>query len=728
MIRKPLISVLILLTALLGRAHGDRLDVIIITEGSVDSETPYVHFLREVYDGDVLVSVDPDRYDEDLSDKKKIELQNADLIIISRNATGTHYNADASFWNALSVPILCHNIEFALSDDHHFWDWLDGDRADCNPCTGFDISDPNDPVFDGIDTSAGWVEMFTTGLDVDHSDQNSPGNGSLIATAGGRVVIARWSGNESDYYDGSDFSPGGPRLFFATPDRTEDLFALATDDTLLMLRNAILSIAPVIRPYADIDLDGDVDFQDVALMADCWSGALSPDDPNCILADLLPDAQFDAQDVALLAAEWLDGTDRTPPEPNVMLWKSPPETVSTELITMEAETAFDTQHGIQYYFDCVSENGPDSGWQYDTLFEPNGLTPGQLYTYRVKARDLSGNHNETQPSVAASARTYGLYRYIADASAAVSLDDNLVIVGGDEANVLRIYEWNEPNSAPILNVSLLNDLNIEPDHPETDIEGATWLGDRIFWITSHGRNRYGEYRYSRYQFFATTVTFDGPDINVTVDGNYTNLVNDLIAYDNIYDLGLSDAIGVLDGTIDPATYPDLAPKIDGLNIEGLASTPEGDALYIGFRNPRPEIGSNHHALIIRLNNPEEVVLQGQSPQFEPPILLDLGPFGVRSMEYAPNLYRYLIVAGSHKSGAEEPLQILYDYDPATGFFSLLYEFPVLTPEGMFQFPGDPDVHLLSDDGVLLFDTPSGPIENKYLPTEQRTFRTQTVTP
>jgi len=717
-----------LLAALPGRVQADPFNIIIVTAGSDDSERPYVQFLQELYQGNVAVNVDAGRYKENLSDKRKVELQAADLIIISRDTSGGDYNADAEFWNSLPAPILCHNIELVRSDDHRFWDWLAGNRTDTNPCTHFDVVAEDDPIFNGVDTSLGSVEVFDPGLDVDHSDQGSAGNGVLVAASAGRVVIARWLGGEPQYYDGSDHAPGGPRLFFAVPDRTANLFARATGDARVMLQNAILSLLPIIRPYADIDLDGDVDFQDLALMADCWAENLPPEDSTCIRADLVRDSRTDAQDVALLAADWLDGTDITAPEPNVMRWRNRPATVSTESITMTARTAIDAQYGVQYYFQCVSANGPDGGWQYDTLFEPAELTPGQVYTYRVKARDTSGSRNETAFSTAESARTYGLYWHMADASAAVALDDDRVIAAGDELNLLRIYQWSSPNSPPILDVNIAYALNIEPNRPEMDIEGATWLGNRVFWITSHGRNRDGQYRYSRYQFFATSIIGSAADVVVDVDGNYTNLVNDLIAYDAVYDLGLAAAIGVKDGQIDPATYPDLAPKIDGLNIEGLAATAEGDALLIALRNPRPSIDGNRHALIIRLNNPHEVVLQGQPPQFDPPILLDLGPFGIRSMEYSPTLARYLIVAGSHEGGAAAPLQILYSYDMTTGQLAQLYEFPILTPEGMFQFPGDPDIQLISDDGTLLFNTPSGPTENKFLPVEQRSFRTQTVTP
>ncbi len=295
-------------------------------------------------------------------------------------------------------------------------------------------------------------------------------------------------------------------------------------------------------------------------------------------------------------------------------------------------------------------------------------------------------------------------------------------------NFLRIYEWSNPQSPPIKSIDLADDLNIEPDHPESDIEGATWFGDRIFWITSHGRNRDGRYRYSRCQFFATTVTFDGDAVNVTVDGNYTNLLQHLIAYDAVYNLGLAAAIGVVDGHPDTSTIPNLAPKIDGLNIEGLCTSADGDSILIAFRNPRPDIAGDIHALIIPLTNPTQVVLSGATPQFGPPVLIDLGVLGIRSMEYSPTLGEYLIIAGSHKSSADQPLQKLYKYDMTVDDKDKLAEFPAITPEAMFQFPASPEINLLSDDGVLIFQTPNGPTENKYLPMQQRTFRTHKITP
>jgi hypothetical protein len=98
------------------------------------------------------------------------------------------------------------------------------------------------------------------------------------------------------------------------------------------------------------------------------------------------------------------------------------------------------------------------------------------------------------------------------------------------------------------------------------------------------------------------------------------------------------------------------------------------------------------------------------------------------MEYSATLGEYLIVAGSHKASAEEPLQILYRYNMMTEVLTKLDDFEIITPEGLFQFPSSGDIYMVSDDGLLLVETPGGYVVNKLLPIEQRTFRTQLISP
>jgi hypothetical protein len=198
-----LISLLVLSAILVSAATAVPFKVIIVT-GNDESERGYTEFLQQIYKGNVDVHIDSDKYDEDLSDKKKSALESADLIIVSRDLAGKDYNADADFWNGLKVPILNHNIKLAQSNDHKYWDWLAGDDITTSAFTHLAVAYSQDEIFTGVDTSTGYVEMFPSGKEIDQSDQGSAGNGTLIATCNGGVVIARWLGNETSYYDGSD--------------------------------------------------------------------------------------------------------------------------------------------------------------------------------------------------------------------------------------------------------------------------------------------------------------------------------------------------------------------------------------------------------------------------------------------------------------------------------------------------------------------------------------------
>jgi len=219
-----LILILILLASLTSAGLADPYKIIIVT-GDTESERGYTEFLQVIYRGNVDVQIDADRYDEDLSDKKKAELEAADLIIISRDLSGKDYNADANFWNELAVPILNHNIKLARRDGHDYWDWLDGSDISTGAFTHLAVAYADDEIFAGVDTSSGFLEIFPSGKEIDHSNQGSAGSGTVIATLNGTVVIARWLGNETEYYDDSDYGPGAARVFFALPEKTYEFNA-----------------------------------------------------------------------------------------------------------------------------------------------------------------------------------------------------------------------------------------------------------------------------------------------------------------------------------------------------------------------------------------------------------------------------------------------------------------------------------------------------------------------
>ena len=97
--------------------------------------------------------------------------------------------------------------------------------------------------------------------------------------------------------------------------------------------------------------------------------------------------------------------DNTPPEPNVMTWQSVPAATSSDSIEMTATVAGDLSEPVEYYFENVTDSNHDSGWQTSAFYKDTGLTDGTIYTYRVKAKDASKNHNETAFSSEESAQT-----------------------------------------------------------------------------------------------------------------------------------------------------------------------------------------------------------------------------------------------------------------------------------------------------------------------------------
>lgn len=119
----------------------------------------------------------------------------------------------------------------------------------------------------------------------------------------------------------------------------------------------------------DLDFDDDVDFFDLAILANNWLVDIS--------SEPIPDT--------------------TPPEPNPMQWADggEPKEIGDPpfdfYATMTAEIATDPSGGIQYYFDCLDGSGFDSGWQGSPSYTVYIGTSGQGLRFRVKARDIRGN-------------------------------------------------------------------------------------------------------------------------------------------------------------------------------------------------------------------------------------------------------------------------------------------------------------------------------------------------
>ena len=289
-----------------------------------------------------------------------------------------------------------------------------------------------------------------------------------------------------------------------------------------------------------------------------------------------------------------------------------------------------------------------------------------------------------------------MYSEMCDASAAVALDENHFAVADDEGNTLRVYKKGDPKPTGEYEVhKFLGNAR----RAESDLEGAARIGNRIYWISSHGRNREGDEALQRQRFFATDIEGKNGHKLRPVGKTYGGLLEDLIEDESFKRFGLEHASL-------------RSPKHKGgLNIEGMCAGPNG-SLYIGFRTPVP----HGKALIAPLLNPDKVI-NGERAKFGEMITLDLGGFGIRDLTPAGD--GFLLIA----SAVHGPkIFRIYWWDGKDGKPQAISteSFEGLNPEAIFRFPDDrPGVfQILSDDGKLM----GAGRPCKDFPKEQRHFR------
>ena len=274
---------------------------------------------------------------------------------------------------------------------------------------------------------------------------------------------------------------------------------------------------------------------------------------------------------------------------------------------------------------------------------------------------------------------------ICNASAAVAVGSDHFLVADDDDNFLRLYrrDVSGPALGEPFDLSALLSIPGEKETGEADIEGAAQIGKRIYWIGSHGRNTKKEVKPKRRQFFATDLDEKNGVVSVTPVGKaYTGLLAALLD---------PKRLDAKYGLVEAETK---APEHGGLNIEGLAATPQGH-LLLGFRSPLHE----GKALIVPLQNPDALIAaSGTSPLLGAPIELALGGRGIRSIDYAAQLRAYLIVAGPAGQGGDFKI---YKWSGAASDAPVLLKIDIsggMHPEALFALPDGKTFQLLSDDG------------------------------
>ena len=314
----------------------------------------------------------------------------------------------------------------------------------------------------------------------------------------------------------------------------------------------------------------------------------------------------------------------------------------------------------------------------------------------------------------------------ADASAAIFLDVGHFVVADDESNVLLIYSTDNPEK-PVSKLDLNVFLGVPAGSGEADIEAATKVNNRIYWITSHGRNRNGKIVPNRYQFFCTQLdqsrTGSGVPELIPTGVPCRSLVQQLLNYPSAVRGVLAEATR-LDEELSKKERKKLAPKNRGLNIEGLMYYPPNKSLLVGLRNPlfTPDGKSRPHAIVFELKNPGEVIDKQNPAEFGQFLFWDLEGRAIRGMEYSGLHQQYFILAG----GVDQEIALaLYCWE---GDFNRnpqkLYQWPQsnlpFTPEGIAAEPDTGLLWVFSDDGSLeiTINSPSECMEGKLLPNKR----------
>lgn len=232
-----------------------------------------------------------------------------------------------------------------------------------------------------------------------------------------------------------------------------------------------------------------------------------------------------------------------------------------------------------------------------------------------------------------------------DASAAIRLNDSLMLVADDENNVLSVYHQKQ-SGLPVSvfdydeYVSSAND-----DGKEIDCEAAVKSklnNNIIYFIGSHGNGgkAFSE-RPKRNTLMAVSIDATSSNIKFKFKDAYTDLRRQLIKWGDANNYKFSKC----------AASGEKPKQLAGFNIEGMCFAPDEKTLWIAFRAPLVPTINRNNAVLTPIKNFEQWFNSGHKNkqlEFDKPIELNLMGRGVRDIIQLSN-QKYLIVAG----GADE---------------------------------------------------------------------------
>ncbi len=229
-----------------------------------------------------------------------------------------------------------------------------------------------------------------------------------------------------------------------------------------------------------------------------------------------------------------------------------------------------------------------------------------------------------------------------DASSAIALDANYMVVGDDEASVLRVYD--RAGGVALVEWSYATAL---ANGGELDLEAGTRVGDTLYFVGSQSNSKSGSESDPRENLFAVTVSGTGAQTSFTYLGKSSSLETALSSWDS------SNAHGKGAGYFGfaAASAAGVVPEgVNGFSIEGMSASQDGNQLLLAFRAPQTDTITREKAVIV----PVAISgLIGGSPSFGVPIELDLGGRGIRSIEKTADGNGYLLLAGPAAAASTE---------------------------------------------------------------------------
>ncbi len=265
-----------------------------------------------------------------------------------------------------------------------------------------------------------------------------------------------------------------------------------------------------------------------------------------------------------------------------------------------------------------------------------------------------------------------------DGSGGIALDAKHFAVVNDETSLLLIYQRNEPG-APVQSINLRKALELKK-REEADLEGLARMGNYLFVLGSHSRDREGNKQKERRKLLALRILSGEGGFDLKPVGDvYEDLMDDLEDQDAFEDLDLKKS--AKESGDDP----------EGFNIEGLCAGEDG-VLWLCFRGPR----IRNRALLIPIINPEDVMV-GARARFGKHLLLDLQGRTIRGADYFEG--QIVLVTDSDLDGLG-PALFLWDGKSEEATLLHTPELRSIDPESVILFPntGLQELLILSDDG------------------------------